>query len=308
MIVVFGSLNIDMVMRVERMPRTGDTVLCPNYEIIGGGKGANQAAAAAKAGATVKLFGKVGNDEFGRTALNLLEGVGVDLMGVITSTEAPTGCAAIAVDAKGDNMITVASGANFYAREKEIPDFLLSHDTILLLQMETPLQENWDLIRRAKKFGAKIILNLAPAQDAPPEILELLDVLIMNQIEAGLLALYLGFDIISPVVAARRISANYGITCIVTLGDQGAIACSPEGVWEAKALKIQAVDTTGAGDAFVGVLAASLDKKMDLPAALRRASIASGLTCLTKGAQTSLPTSREIDENLSKIPLPHRSG
>lgn len=308
MIVVFGSLNIDMVMRVEKMPRPGDTVLCPNYQIVAGGKGANQAFAAAKAGSSVKLFGKVGDDEFGRIVLGALRDSNIDLTGVGISKESSTGCAAIAVDAHGENMITVASGANLKVSEKEIPNFLLSKDTTLLLQMETPVQENWNLIRRAKKFGARIILNLAPAHEIPKDILESLDILIMNQIEANLLALHLEFEVISPIVTAKRIAANYGITCIVTLGKQGAMACSPEGTWEVKAMEIEAVDTTAAGDAFVGVLAESIEKDMDLASALRRASVASSLTCLNKGAQTSLPTSSAIEENLQKIPLPRRSA
>jgi len=308
MIVVFGSLNIDMVMQVEKMPRPGETVLCPRYQMVGGGKGANQAVAAAKAGTTVKLFGKVGDDEFGRMVLSALKDSDVDLMGVGISKDNSTGCAAITVDAHGENMITVASGANLYAHEKEIPDFLLSKETTLLLQMETAVEENWHLIHRAKKFGAKIILNLAPAHDIPQDILKSVDVLVMNQIEASLLALHLGFELISPMVVVRRISANYGMTCIVTLGKQGAMACSPQGIWEVEAMAIEAIDTTAAGDAFVGVLASSLEKGMDLPSALRRASIASGLTCLKQGAQTSLPTDQEIEANIQKIPIPRRTG
>ncbi len=306
MVVVFGSLNIDMVMQVEKMPRPGDTVLCPEYKMVAGGKGANQAAAAAKAGASVKLFGKVGNDEFGRLVLASLKESKVDLVGVGIDKEFSTGCAAISVDAQGENMITVASGANVKAKESEIPDFLLTKDTILLLQMETPIEENWKLIRRAKKFGAKIILNLAPAYDVPQDILKSIDVLVMNQNEASLLALHLGFEVISPTVVIKRISANYRIICIVTLGNQGAIACSPEATWEIKAMEIEPVDTTSAGDAFVGVLAASLDKNMGLPDALRYSSVASGLTCLNRGAQISLPTRHQIDTNLNKVPPPRR--
>jgi len=307
MIVVFGSLNTDMVMQVEKMPRPGETVLCPSYQMIAGGKGANQAVAAARVGTSVKLFGKVGDDEFGRTVLSSLRASNVDLTGVGISKESSTGCAAIAVDIHGENMITVASGANFSAQEKEIPDFLLAKGTTLLLQMETPAQENWKLIHRAKKFGAKIILNLAPAHDIPQDILQSLDILVMNQIEANLLGLYLGFEVISPIVVARRIAANYGITCIVTLGKQGAMACSPEGSWEVKAMEVEAVDTTAAGDAFVGVFAASIEKGMDLPTALRHASVASGLSCLSKGAQTSLPTNQRIEANLQKVAPPRRS-
>jgi ribokinase len=306
MIVVFGSLNIDMVMRVEKMPRPGDTVLCPSYKMVPGGKGANQAVAAAKAGAPVKLFGKIGDDEFGRLALNSLKETSIDLMGVVVSEESSTGCASVCVNAQGENMITVASGANLNAQEKEVPNFLLSKETTLLLQMETPVEENWNIIRRAKKFGAYIILNLAPAENVPQDILQSLNVLVMNQSEAALLALHLGFDVISPTVAARRIAANFGITCVVTLGGEGAIACSPKGTWEVKAMEIEPVDTTAAGDAFVGVFAAALDSGADMATALRRASVASGLACLKPGAQVSLPTLSEIEAHLKKIPLPRQ--
>jgi ribokinase len=306
MIVVFGSLNVDMVMRVAKMPQPGDTVLCPSYRMIGGGKGANQAVAAAKAGALVKLFGKIGKDEFGHLVLDSLKQSDVDLTGVTISEDFSTGCATICVDDQGENMITVASGANFTVREDEIPDFLLTTDTTLLLQMETPVEENWKLIRRAKKFGARVLLNLAPAQNIPLDILKSLDILILNQVEAALLALHFGFDVISPTVAARRISANFGITCIVTLGKQGAMMCSPSGTWEVKAMEIDAIDTTAAGDAFVGVLAASLDSGMAVPLALRRAAVASGLACLNNGAQSSLPTNSQIDSQLKKVPLPRQ--
>ena len=306
MIIVFGSLNIDMVMQLENLPRPGETVLCPRYLMIPGGKGANQAVAAAKAGASVKLFGVVGDDEFGRIILDSLKKSSVDLVGVSLSKESSTGCAAVCVDLQGENMIIVASGANLDAREAEIPDFLLGKETTLLLQMETVVDENWKLIRRAKKFGARVILNLAPAQGIPRDVLENLDVLVMNQNEANFLALYLECEIISPAVVAKRIAANFGMTCIVTLGKQGAMACTPEGTWEIKAMEIEAVDTTAAGDAFVAILAASLDSGVDLQQALRRASVASGLACLNKGAQTSLPTIQQIDANLSKVALPRR--
>lgn len=306
MIVVFGSLNMDMVMRVEKMPHPGETVLSPSYRLVAGGKGANQAVAAAKAGASVKLFGKVGDDEFGRLVVDSLKQSTVDLTGVSTSKDSSTGCATICVDTQGENMIVVASGANLAAREADIPDFLLSKDTTLLLQMETPVEENWQLIRRAKKFGARIILNLAPAHNVPHAILQSLDVLIMNQVEATLLALHLGFDVISPTVAARRIAANFGIICVVTLGKQGAITCSPAGTWEVKAMDIDVIDTTAAGDAFTGVLVASLDEGRDFSVALQRASTASGLACLNNGAQSSLPSNLDIESNLKRVPLPRQ--
>jgi ribokinase len=304
MIIVFGSLNVDMVMKIETMPHPGDTVLCPNYRLVPGGKGANQALAAAKAGAPVKLFGKVGQDDFGNVVLGALKTSSIDLQGVDSISEASTGCAMVCVDKAGENMIVVASGANLKAQEADIPNSLFSKETILLLQMETTAEENWKLIQRAKKQGARVLLNLAPAHPIPEDSLCSLDILILNQNEAALLALHLGFDVISPTAAARRIAATYGIICIVTLGKEGAIACCSEGTWVVKAMEIDPIDTTAAGDAFVGVLAASLDAGLTLPLALQRASVASGLTCLQAGAQSSLPSNLQIDANLKKIPLP----
>ncbi len=306
MIIVFGSLNIDMVLRVDKLPRPGETVLCPSYQLIGGGKGGNQAVAASKAGAEVKLFGKVGDDDFGKYLLRSLERTSVDLVGVSVDKNFSTGCAAISVDSLGENMITVASGANHSLKEAEIPDFLLGKGSTLLLQMETPAEENWKLIKRAKKFGARIVLNLAPAYAIPIDILEKIDVLIMNQNEATTLGLHLEFDVISPAVVARRITAMYEITCIVTLGSEGAIASTPEGTWEVKPMKINPIDTTAAGDAFVGILAAALDEDMDLSSSLRKASVGSALACLTYGAQASLPTASQIEENMANAPLPKK--
>jgi len=172
--------------------------------------------------------------------------------------------------------------------------------------METLPEENWKIIKRAKKFGARVILNLSPAQEIPKDVFKSVTILVINQIEAASLGLHLGFDVISPLVVARHIAATFGMTCIVTLGEKGAMACSPEGTWKVQPMKIEAVDTTSAGDAFMGILAASLDRGMDLPHALQYASVGSGLACLNNGAQPSLPTQNQIKENLSKGPLPSR--
>lgn len=306
MIIVFGSLNIDMVLPVETMPRAGDTVLCPEYKLHPGGKGANQAVAAAHAGAKVYMFGCVGNDSFASLCRNSLEAASVNIDNIAAS-DRPTGCATICVDGNGENMITVASGANLAARSASVPDEMLKETATLVLQMEVPAQENWALIERASQKKTQIILNLAPAQAVPDHILRSLTVLVMNQIEATVLALNLGFDVISPTIAARRISVKYGITCIVTLGADGAFASSPQGTWTVQALPITAIDTTAAGDAFVGVLAASLDKQLSLDQALRRATVASGLACASAGAQPSLPDAQQIEDALSRVPTPRRA-
>ncbi len=306
MIVVFGSLNVDMVLPVETLPRPGNTVLCEEYKLLPGGKGANQAVAAAKAGAKVKMFGSIGNDSFAEIARQFLESTHVDIS-ALTTSDRPTGCATICVDSAGENMITIASGANLQASSATIPDELLTENSTVLLQMEVPAAENWKLIERAKQRKSRIILNLAPAQPIPDELIQTLDILVMNQIEATVLALYLGFDVISPAIAARRLSSKYGITCIVTLGDEGAFACNPLGSWSVQALSIKPVDTTAAGDAFVGVLAAAFDKGLPIEQALRRAAVASGLACLNVGAQPSLPDAQQIDAALSRVPTPRRS-
>lgn len=306
MLVVFGSLNVDMVMAVQEMPRPGDTILCNNYHLSAGGKGANQAVAAVKAGAAVRLFGAIGSDEFGRFSKNALKNVSLSTSDLLETTT-PTGCAMICVDSKGENMITVASGANLYADSSLIADDLLGPDTTILLQMEVPADQNWALIERARAKGAMVILNSAPARSIPDDILRSLSVLVMNQIEATVLALDLGFDVISPTIAARRIAAKYGIICIVTLGGDGAFAATTDGAWSVPAMDIQAVDTTGAGDAFCGVLAASLDQKMPLDQALRRAAVASGLACLIGGAGPSMPDHAYIDKNITKVPAPRRA-
>ncbi|MGL5720470.1 MAG: ribokinase [Alphaproteobacteria bacterium] len=305
MIIVFGSLNMDMVMPVETMPRLGETVLCPEYRIIPGGKGANQAVAAAKAGGDVKLFGKVGNDLFGKTILEALEKHAIDIQGVEVIDE-PTGCACVSVDKNGENMILVASGANRKALETDIPDHLLTPETTVIIQMETPAEEIWLLIQRAHKAGARTVLNLAPAHLIPVNVLKNLSVLVMNQIEASMLAVHLGFDVISPTIAARRISSEYNLTCVVTLGGEGAIACTPKGVWTTEAMDIKPIDTTAAGDAFVGVFAAAIDRDESIPVALRWATVASGLACLNYGAQSSLPTMEEIKNSLPRVMSPQR--
>jgi ribokinase len=303
MIVVFGSLNIDMVLSVPVIPRPGETVLCPDYKLFPGGKGANQAVAAVRAGAQVYMYGAIGNDDFGRRVYDSLIEAKVDCSGIVKS-DVSTGCAMICVDKAGENMITVASGANRLATADDVPAKALTKDSTLVLQMEVLAEENWKLIRRAKAKGARVILNLAPAQAVPEDILKCLDILVMNEIEASLLAMYLGFDGSYPRAIARRLTDLYGLTVIVTLGAEGAYASSQKGNCNVEAMKVNAVDTTAAGDAFVGVLAVSLDQGHNLPASLHRASVASGLTCMREGAQPSLPYLQEIETAMQEIPSP----
>ena len=303
MITVFGSINVDLIVAVDALPRPGETVLGPDYRVLAGGKGANQALAAARAGAYVRLFGAVGGDDFAERALADLRAAAVDLTRVARRPE-PTGAALICVDRQGENMIVVASGANRRVTADQIDEAALAAPGLLLLQMETPPAENWKLIERARRRGWDILLNAAPAGDIPLTTLRQLDWLAVNDGEAMAIAARAGLAPATPIEAARRLATTAGLRCIVTLGGEGAIAVDGAILWHVGVLPIRPVDTVGAGDAFVGTFAAAIDAGHDLPAALHRASVAGGLACLVPGAQPSLPTREAVESRLADLVPP----
>ncbi len=305
MIVVFGSINIDLVIQVDAPPRPGQTVLSDAYSRYPGGKGANTAVAAALAGADTLLFGRVGKDSFAEESLVLADAAGVRLDGVSPS-DRPTGCATIWVDGGGENSIVVASGANLDARAAQVPDAVLGPETLVALQMEVPPTENWKIVERAKAKGARVLLNLAPAGMIPESALRSVDYLVTNEIEASMLAAALDLETEQPSRVPRLLAARYGLTSIVTLGGAGALAFGPDGGFSIPALPVAPVDTTAAGDAFCGGLAAALDAGLGLAEALRHASVGAGLACMTNGAQSSLPTQQAIADSLSKLPKERR--
>jgi ribokinase len=304
MLLVFGSINIDLVFRVAALPGPGETVLGPSYTTVPGGKGANQAVAAARAGGTVRMVGRVGRDGFAGLALAALRSGGVDVAG-IASGEEPTGCASIGVDDQGENQIIVASGANALVAADQVDAALLGPDTTLVLQMELPRLATETLIARARRHGARIVLNLAPALPLAEDALRAVDVLVVNAGEGATLAKTLGIAAKAETLAVDLARA-LGNTVVMTRGKEGAVAASEAGTWRVAALSITPVDTTGAGDAFVGVLAASLDEAQSLADALHRASVAAGLACLALGAQASLPDRAAIDHAMSRLAKPVR--
>jgi len=290
-ILVFGSINIDVLVPVPELPRPGETVLGGDYRLLPGGKGANQALAARRAGAAVTMAGAVGNDAFADAALELLRRDGVDLH-LVRRVERPTGCAAIMVGESGENLIAVASGANTAVRAESVPDDALDLATIVLCQMEVPVAETAALIRRAARRHARCILNLAPGLPVDRGLLGDLDLLVANEAEAATL----GGD---AAAIARRLRQGF----VVTRGAAGSTAFLADGErLDIPALTIEAVDTTGAGDNFVGVLAAELDRGLVLEPALRRASAAAGLACLAHGAQSAMPNAAAIDKAVARLP------
>lgn len=300
MIIVFGSINVDMVMQVDALPAPGETVLCPEYLIVPGGKGANQALAAARAGAAVRMIGTVGTDAFADTALSLLRDGGVDVSAVAESGR-PTCCATVWVDSKGENSIVVASGANLDTAAGQLSADTLGTGDWLVLQMEIPLPENWAAVREARARGAHVILSVAPAGPVPEEILAEVDVLLVNEIEGEAVADAVGIPPNDPKRLLADLAGRFDLTAIMTLGKRGALAIGPAGSFEAPALPITATDTTGAGDAFAGILAAALDAGGSIEDAVRRASVGAALACKTMGAQTSLPYHADIDSALPKL-------
>ncbi|MCP4560413.1 MAG: ribokinase [Bosea sp.] len=294
MIIVFGSLNVDLVTPVERLPGAGETVLGPGYALHPGGKGANQALAARRAGAEVTLVGAVGRDGFAEIALGLLAEDGVDLSHV-ARLEAPTGAAFIAVDPAGSNQIVVAAGANALARADAVEALKPGEGDLLLLQREVPEGECLRAARAMRAGGGRVILNLAPAGEPDPALLALTDILIVNEHEALILARSLGWMETEPEAIAQRIDGERGIACIVTLGAAGAVGWHGGVRRRLEAPMVEAVDTVAAGDSFVGAFAAALQAGFGFSGALQRGLAAGSLACTIAGAQPSVPRREAIE-------------
>ena len=296
MIVCFGSINLDLIFALPRLPAPGQTVLCPGLKIEPGGKGANQAVAAARDGAEVVFAGAVGDDALADGALALLRASGIDLSR-LQRLPGGTGAAGICVDPAGSNQIAVAAGANLAATQDTIEDALLGRSSTVLLQFECAAGQIAALIARARSAGARIVLNLAPAGVLPQAALRAVDVLVLNEDEAAWLATRLGSG-----SDAASLHAALGVDVVVTLGERGLEAEGRAGRFRIDAWPARVVDTTGAGDCFTGVLAAALDRGLPFDAALRRANVAAGLCCGRPGTQGSMPSAPETDAALAATP------
>jgi len=294
MITVFGSINVDLVCRVRKSPLPGETVLGSDYALIPGGKGANQALAARRAGARVRMIGAIGDDDIGKVALNELVPAGVDL-GSVARRNGTTGVAIITVDESGENTIVVSPGANAAAHARQIPPGSLGAGDTLLLQLEVPQAEVFAAARLARAGGARVVLSVAPFAPFEPEQLADIDIVIVNEHEAGDFARNFGLAVTHPEATVEALAERLGRTVIATLGPEGAVAVGHEGTIRVPALEVTPVDTTGAGDTFAGVLAAFLDEGRSLGEAMALAAIAGSIACTRLGAQPSFPTRAEIE-------------
>jgi ribokinase len=298
-VIVFGSINLDLIFALPHIPVAGETVLGASTLIEPGGKGANQAVAAARDGAVVLMAGAVGRDALSAGALRLLRQSGVNLERV-AEVDASTGCAAIIVDTRGTNAIAVGSGANLSAVASQIEAAILGPEATVVLQMEVAPEQTESLIERARMAGARIMLNLAPAAALPEPVLRMVDVLVVNETEGVWLAEHLGCAASASGLHERL----GGVTIVLTKGGDGADVASADAAWHEPACAVAAIDTTAAGDCFAGVLAHRLDSGVGLRGAVNWASAAAGLCCTRRGSQASLPTAAETDAFLAAINPP----
>jgi ribokinase len=299
-VLVIGSLNMDLVARCEHLPRGGQTVFGTDFFTAAGGKGANQAVAAARLGARVTMAGCVGDDQFGADLVAGLRRDGV-LLGAVGTVPGPTGTALITIDAQGANTIVVVSGANSACDATLVDRALASAEApgILLLQHEIPEEANAHAIRAAHAAGWFIVLNPAPARPVMPELLPLIDLIAPNETEAAVLT---GSS--DPRAAARHLLAHGVRAALITLGGEGALYCDARDALHCAAVAVQAVDTTAAGDAYIGALAAALSEDRAVADSLGFAAAAAGLAVTRLGAQPSLGSRDEVAAFISRFGAP----
>ncbi len=301
-VVVVGSSNTDMILRVARVPRPGETLLGGEFSTAPGGKGANQAVAAARAGGRVAFVARLGRDLLGDAALAGFQKEGMGLSHVYRDAAQPSGVALIFVGSDGENSIGVAGGANQQLSVRDIGRArgLISKARVLLLQLETPLETVQAAARIGREAGVEVILNPAPACSLPDALLRDISMLTPNETEATLLS---GQTVNDPASAARaaQVLLRRGVRrVIVTLGAKGALLATSEGTQLIPGFKVKAVDTTAAGDVFNGALAVRLAEGRALVDAVRFAHAAAALSVTLHGAQPSIPARAKIEAMLRK--------
>jgi len=293
-VLVVGSINMDLVMKAPRLPAPGETVLGGWFSVVPGGKGANQAASAARLGCCVRLVGAVGDDDFGAAALANLERQGVDVSAVARLASASTGVASILVDATGENSIVVAGGANDLVDTAMVAADLIEWADVVVLQCEIPILTVAAAIAAARGAGKLTILNAAPATDSLPPGAYHVDYLVVNEQEAQALT---GIEPDAPesaLSAARELFRRGATHAIVTLGAMGCVHSDSDSGQHIAAPAVEAADSTAAGDAFVGALATAVGEGRSTLDALRYANCAGALAVTKLGAQSSLPDADSV--------------
>lgn len=296
-VVVLGSLNMDLVVRTERMPRPGETVMGERFVTVPGGKGANQAAAAARLGASVEMIGRVGADAFGPSLVTNMRAQGVGVEHIAVDQRANTGVALIIVDGEGENSIVVVPGANGRVSKGDLlaARDLLAEAHFLVMQLEVPLPVVRAAIQMARELDLRVILNAAPAQRVDDDFMHGVFCLVVNEFEAQTLAGIPVTEDLESAAEAGQVLLEFGVyMAVITLGARGALLVTRESSAHVPAQRVPVVDTTAAGDAFVGGLAVALLEGRDLVDAVRYATCAGTLAATRLGAQPSLPSANEV--------------
>lgn len=295
-ICVIGSLNMDLVVNVDKMPKPGQTIIGSNFKEVPGGKGANQAVAMARLNGNVSMIGKVGEDGFGQTLINSLKNDKVDTT-YIKTTKGATGVALITVDKNAQNSIVVSPGANFEVKEEDIDNNIeaIKNSDIVVLQLETPLNTIKYALKKSKELNKYTILNPAPALKLDDEIIKNVDLLTPNETELEIIS-GVSIETEEDIQKAAQIMIEKGVKeLIVTLGSKGSLYINKEKSIFKKAYKVEAVDTTAAGDSYTAALAVALSKDQSIEEAMDFASKVGALSVLKEGAQSSLPTLEDVE-------------
>ena len=301
-IVVVGSANTDMVVKAPRIPAPGETVLGGRFVMAAGGKGANQAVAAARLGCRVTLVARLGRDMFGQQTRENLEREGIDTACLAWDEQEASGIALIIVSADGENAIAVAPGANatLSTMDVERAEPAIAQASVVLMQLEVPLEAVRCAIELARKHGVRTILNPAPAAPVPADLLRAVDLVTPNEHEAALLTGVKPHGETGAETVARALLSQGAQAVAMTLGKRGSLLATAEGVQMVPAFRVQPVDTTGAGDAFNGALAARWALGVPLPEAARYANATAALATTVMGAQPSMPTAAQVERFLSQ--------
>jgi ribokinase len=301
-IYIVGSINRDLVVYVDGLPRPGETIFGNRFQQFPGGKGANQAVAASRLGGDVHFVGNVGSDAFGKEMRDFLAEENIDTSEIAILDTAPTGIALITVDSASENCIVVVSGANMVWHTRDLARMTIERGDIVICQFEIPLEIVESVFERAKKIGATTILNPAPIKSGTERILKNVDYLVVNEVE---LEAFSGAavnpdDSISLHAAMAKLRRHGPLAIVATLGPRGAVFNSPAEKYEAQGHKVNAVDTTGAGDCFIGGFAAALAKSDSVADAINFANKAAAVSVTRRGAASSFPRIAEVEGRLSR--------
>ena len=299
-IVVIGSINTDMVIRAPHIPIPGQTMLGQTFLIHSGGKGANQAVAAARLGCDVALVAKIGNDAFGQQALDSFKKENINIKYISKDHDEPTGVAMITVDDDGENTIVVALGANSKLSGSDIiaAETEIEKADAVLFQLESPIETIYEAMKLAKKYNKLIILNPAPTQALDNKLLTLVDILALNQIESLFLTDLIVEDTSNAIQAADILHEKGVKTVVVMMGEQGSYISSADYKGMVPTKEVQPVDSTSASDTFSGALAVALVEGKNIEEAVKFANIAAALSIMKHGTQSSIPYRWEVEEHI----------